>query len=244
MVHSDVSLVLIESRSSQSILDALFRNFDAFHCRNIVLFSSIRPGCDLPVCFIEIEEFSSLVEYSNFVFRRLHSHVSSSYIIVGQWDGFILNPELWDDDWLSYDYIGAPWPQFEPPYNVGNGGFSLRSRRLLEALKDPDVVVGIRRMSRSAVRTGRSWNHDTASGSRRRRSRRVFPTSGASGLARRSVFTACSTSPICFPAMWANGLTRLTTSCCTTGMRANSAFGCSSQPIPDISRSDAGFSGD
>ena len=39
-----------------------------------------------------------------------------------------------------YDYIGAVWPQF-PETPVGNGGFSLRSRRLLDAMQDPDAVI-------------------------------------------------------------------------------------------------------
>jgi hypothetical protein len=59
-----------------------------------------------------------------------------------QSDGFILNANFWDPKFLSYDYIGAPWPQklFLQPDNaelnmqrncVGNGGFSLRSKELL-----------------------------------------------------------------------------------------------------------------
>jgi hypothetical protein len=37
---------------------------------------------------------------------------------------------------LDYDYIGATWPQFDDGLVVGNGGFSLRSRRLLHLLED------------------------------------------------------------------------------------------------------------
>ena len=47
---------------------------------------------------------------------------------------------MWNNDWLQYDYIGAPFPISENAYwanngervRVGNGGFSLRSRKLLE----------------------------------------------------------------------------------------------------------------
>ena len=45
-------------------------------------------------------------------------------------DGFILNPHLWNDEFLNYDYIGAPWKE-HAKHRVGNGGFCLRSRRLL-----------------------------------------------------------------------------------------------------------------
>jgi len=43
-----------------------------------------------------------------------------------------LNADSWNDEWLEYDYIGAVWHDGA----VGNGGFSLRSKRLLEALRD------------------------------------------------------------------------------------------------------------
>ena len=41
----------------------------------------------------------------------------------------------------EYDYIGAPWSEgaTPPDQRVGNGGFSIRSRRLLEALRDPEL---------------------------------------------------------------------------------------------------------
>ena len=37
------------------------------------------------------------------------------------------------DDFLAWDYIGAPWVYKNRPSEVGNGGFSLRSRALLQA---------------------------------------------------------------------------------------------------------------
>jgi hypothetical protein len=56
-----------------------------------------------------------------------------------QADGFVIHPESWTDEFLDYDYIGAPWPLRKDAYvdpfgvhqRVGNGGFSLRSRKLL-----------------------------------------------------------------------------------------------------------------
>ena len=44
------------------------------------------------------------------------------------------NPECWTDEFLKYDYIGAPWWYAEN--NVGNGGFSLRSANLIKFLQD------------------------------------------------------------------------------------------------------------
>ena len=54
-----------------------------------------------------------------------------------------MNPSRWQNQFLEYDYIGAPWPEkltLRPSKKildmkknqVGNGGFSLRSKKLLE----------------------------------------------------------------------------------------------------------------
>lgn len=71
-------------------------------------------------------------EYSKFIINELPGLVTTDHVLIIQSDGFITNPECWMDDFLNYDFIGAPWPF--PPY-VGNGGFSLRSRKLLEACR-------------------------------------------------------------------------------------------------------------
>lgn len=65
--------------------------------------------------------------------HELAAHIRTSYALCVQWDGFVLDGRAWQRQFLDYDYIGAVWPQFDDEYKVGNGGFSLRSRRLLEA---------------------------------------------------------------------------------------------------------------
>jgi hypothetical protein len=85
--------------------------------------------------FIKVDKIKSGDEYSDFMLKGLLPYIETNHVMVVQYDGFIVNPDLWMDDFLSYDYIGAPWPAFRD-YSVGNGGFSLRSRRLLEALQD------------------------------------------------------------------------------------------------------------
>lgn len=85
---------------------------------------------------VTIPEIRSSKEYSDFMLRRLVDHVWTSHCLVVQWDGYILDAEAWDPVFLEHDYIGAPWPQFGDDWNVGNGGFSLRSRRLIEACRD------------------------------------------------------------------------------------------------------------
>lgn len=56
--------------------------------------------------------------------------IRTSHYLIVQWDSWVLNPEVWTDDFLAYDYIGAPWGWHHDQYEIGNGGFSLRSREL------------------------------------------------------------------------------------------------------------------
>lgn len=80
-----------------------------------------------------IPPICSRLEYSSFMLRGLAAHLTTQHALCIQWDGYVLNPGQWDPAFLDYDYIGAPWPHFADRMRVGNGGFSLRSRRLVEA---------------------------------------------------------------------------------------------------------------
>jgi hypothetical protein len=82
-----------------------------------------------------VERMRSSSAYSRFMLQDLADHVKTDHVLVVQWDGFILDADAWDDRFLEFDYIGAPWPHFGDDHDVGNGGFSLRSRRLLEACR-------------------------------------------------------------------------------------------------------------
>jgi hypothetical protein len=61
--------------------------------------------------------------------------VDTDYCLFIHDDGFVINPHLWNSEWLQYDYIGAPWKNFGQINRVGNGGFCLRSRKFFELMK-------------------------------------------------------------------------------------------------------------
>ena len=89
-----------------------------------------------------IPRLSSGREYSEFMLTQLVEFIETPHCLAVQWDGFVLDAERWDPAFVDFDYIGAPWPQFDDGHDVGNGGFSLRSRRLLEACRDPAFFIG------------------------------------------------------------------------------------------------------
>jgi hypothetical protein len=90
-------------------------------------------------------------ECQKFTLTELVSYIETDYMLLVQGDGFVVNPELWNSSFLHYDYIGAPWPysnvfenskrwpdvhakmiQSNKNYQVGNGGFTLRSKKLMD----------------------------------------------------------------------------------------------------------------
>ena len=91
----------------------------------------------------EIHKLNSIRDYSRFVFKDLINYIDTDHVLIFQWDGFIIDPSSWSNRFLDYDYIGAPWPNgIFGGAQVGNGGFSLRSRRLLEITASSDLDPG------------------------------------------------------------------------------------------------------
>lgn len=80
---------------------------------------------------VPIKHIGSIQEYSRFMIKDLVRYIDTEYVLCIQWDGFILNPTAWTDEFLKWDYIGSPW-WFRDNMSVGNGGGSLRSKKFLE----------------------------------------------------------------------------------------------------------------
>jgi hypothetical protein len=98
-----------------------------------VILSGSRPDAE-GVDWSKIERFGTdyRAGYSRWCQEEICNHFSTKFVMIWQLDGFAVNPELWKNDFLSYDYIGAPWSGLRKEMVVGNGGFSMRSRRFCE----------------------------------------------------------------------------------------------------------------
>ncbi len=85
-------------------------------------------------------DFGSKDDYSRFMIKRLTEFVSTDFVLNIQWDGYVLNWKAWRDEFLQYDFVGATW-NYHDGMNVGNGGFSLRSKKLLNILATDDAIT-------------------------------------------------------------------------------------------------------
>jgi len=98
---------------------------------------------DFEDVFIYSEENMDIDRYNDFCIKELYNHIKTEFVMIIQYDGMAVRKEYWTDKYFDYDYIGASWPArfnwIKPGEEVGNGGFSLRSARLLHALQDPTI---------------------------------------------------------------------------------------------------------
>jgi hypothetical protein len=86
---------------------------------------------------IEIEHIQSKTHYSKFILKNIINYIDTDYVLIVQHDGFILNPSSWSDEFYNCDYIGAKIRSPSVSWKnksllVGNGGFSMRSTKLVE----------------------------------------------------------------------------------------------------------------
>lgn len=148
----NVSLVTTTSVALAAAVDALHASMRQAKFGEVLLLSDQPPPIEIhaSIRWRPIARLASRADYSRFMLRELADHVRTTHVLCIQWDGFVLNGDAWDPRFLDYDYIGAVWPHFDDGHNVGNGGFSLRSKRLLNACKQlpfdgtvgEDVIIG------------------------------------------------------------------------------------------------------
>ena len=110
----------------------------------------------LETLFDKIKDLSS-EKMPSYTFLEMSPLLDSSDMTVAEWnrigeviannyydyDGFVVHPECWRDEFLNYDYIGSPWPLPKPGTKhcyhdihgnlcrVGNS-VSIRSKRLMD----------------------------------------------------------------------------------------------------------------
>jgi hypothetical protein len=129
------TLACVDCRNHQLAVSALRRSMA--QCRfERVLFLTDRPLALPGIEVVTIPDIASIADYSRFMVKALGEHIETDFALVIQYDGYVLSGRRWDAAFQGYDYVGAPWAR---PSGVGNGGFSLRSRRLLAALRDPRI---------------------------------------------------------------------------------------------------------
>lgn len=138
----NVTLLGIDCVNVERIIQAMDISENGIEFGEVKLLTSLSTEDSRKVA---IPHIGSIEEFSRFCIEDLHKYVDTDYVLLVQYDGFVLNPESWTPEFFKYDYIGAPWlvadwsvRDFDFPIDLmgtwvqGNGGFCLRSRKFLQ----------------------------------------------------------------------------------------------------------------
>ena len=157
MVHDQITIVSVYGHNNgASAIPSIHRSMQELPGSRGLLISLEKPN-NLPDT-IEWKRCHGIdyLGYSLFMMHSLYAFIETDYCLVVQDDGWVLNGKNFKPEYYDYDYIGAPshcafgdghlylkfaWTQAtEPVKVVQNGGFSLRSRRFLEACNKHGIV--------------------------------------------------------------------------------------------------------
>ncbi len=146
----NVTLVAVSGINPNGAINALLISMQRMTYFDVVLISHNKPEHLPPGITFKQCKPTELVstdpknkdDYSKFMAYNLCDYIESDFCLIVHNDAYVLRPHKWNPEFLKYDYIGAPWQKNKHftkegiNIRVGNGGFSLRSKRMLGILNE------------------------------------------------------------------------------------------------------------
>lgn len=123
----NITLICVDCYNYGLSVEAIKKSLEKIKPHRVVFLTDIEIELE-GIEVIQIPTIKSKEQYSEFIIKKLKDYFYTTHCLLIQHDGYVLDENAWTDEFLEYDYIGAPW--LYPDNNVGNGGFSLRSHRL------------------------------------------------------------------------------------------------------------------
>lgn len=137
----DVTLAILTSVGIKPSIQAMQHSCKGINFGKVKFISHERPEY-LPTTmeFSKCPKMNNIDEWNKASIYELPKHIDTPFVMLIHADGFVVNADSWDGDFLNYDYIGAPWPLPTDDFSykdcwgnvirVGNS-VSLRSKELL-----------------------------------------------------------------------------------------------------------------
>lgn len=121
--NEKITVVFIDEGHHEEI-DKIIHMYNCIGITNIKIINSKT---------VDMDPIRSLQDYDKFAIKELHKYIDTEFVLISQWDGFIIDYNRIKRDFLKYDYIGAPLYK-NTGAEIGNGGFSLRSKKFLDTV--------------------------------------------------------------------------------------------------------------
>lgn len=139
---NNITLIALTSVRIDQTVKALEYSCKGIEFGSVKIASDIKPKYLPSYIQHEYTEKSSNIDEWNYnIIYNLPKHIDTEFALLIHDNGFVVNPESWKDEFLNYDYIGAPWPlpNDDFSYRDINGNIvrqgnsvSLRSKKLLD----------------------------------------------------------------------------------------------------------------
>ena len=147
---NQVTLCAIASRDPLPAVIALEKSLAVCEFADAILLTSSAINHPQFRC-ITIRPFVDMREWGSFLFYELSQYIQTEFVLSIHWDGYVLNGKAWREEFLTYDYIGARWPWHKPGQDIGNLGFTLLSKKLLQTFAYPEFKLPQERVPEDAL---------------------------------------------------------------------------------------------
>lgn len=158
----DVTLVCVETQTHNLATLAINDAVSKVNFGGVLIYTDKPEAIPVPGAkYTIVPNWPDKIKMGAFYYKEAAYPVTTSHALLMEWDAGIRDVEMWDPEFLNYDYIGAPWPGsphggYNPTggFNVGNGGFCLISHRLADYIftnrhrLDINTDIGISRTYR------------------------------------------------------------------------------------------------
>ena len=153
-----VTLVAMSSVHMQATVKAMRYSMRGIEFGDAVLISDQKP-LFLPrdIRFSQTSKLQNIDDFNYKMVYELGSHIHTDYAMIVHADGFVVHPEMWRDEFLDYDYIGAPWPLPKEGDLTTYRDRERKRRRCRGRENLPSARCGSTKMVFCAVRSGTFW---------------------------------------------------------------------------------------
>lgn len=129
---SRVTLLFVETRAHEITKRVIDDSLSKASFGDVVIYSDKPELIPVPGArHIPCIDFPDKKSAGAFYYGRAMEAVETDFALMYEWDAGIFDPTKWKPEFFNYDYIGAPWVRpFGDHYDVGNGGFTLMSKKL------------------------------------------------------------------------------------------------------------------
>ena len=147
----NVTLVAMTSVNIRATIQAMRYSMRGIRFGDVVLITDKKPfGLPKSIRYSHTSRLNNIDDFNYKMVYELGDHIHTDFALIVHADGFVVHPDNWRDEFLDYDYIGAPWPL--PPEGdtttyrdkdgnicrVGNSA-GIRSKRLMDFPKKKNI---------------------------------------------------------------------------------------------------------